>query len=151
GSCSSSATAGVTTVTCPFGTLNSGSSAIVTINVTTPATPGTLTNVAKASYSATDPVSSNDTATTLTVVQPLVCASPGRDGVGSNLTGILNAYYPPANNGTVAAAATSITLGPAAAGGAQTGILPGDLLLIIQMQDAAINVNATTINTGAYG
>lgn len=139
--------AGTTTVTCSFGTLNSGSTAIVAITVATPATPGTLTNTAVASYSGTDPVAGNNTATTLTVVQPLVCASPGRDGTGTNLTGILNAYYPPANNGTVAAAATSIVLGPAAAAGAQTPIAAGDLLLIIQMQDAAIN----STNTGSYG
>ena len=142
GSCS-----GTTTVTCTFGAVNNGTTITVTITVSTPASPGTLTNTATASSTTADPVAGNNSATTLTVVQPLVCASPGRDGPGNTLTGTLNAYYPPANNGTVAAASTSIVLGAAAAAGAQTGIAAGDLLLIIQMQDAAIN----STNTGSYG
>jgi len=59
----------------------------------------------------------------------------------------VNAYYPPANTGTVAAGSKSIVLGAAASGGAQTAIAAGDLLLVIQMQDAAINA----ANTSAYG
>jgi uncharacterized repeat protein (TIGR01451 family) len=142
GSCS-----GAATVTCTFGAVNNGTTITVTVTVSTPASPGTLTNTATVSSTTGDPVAGNNSATTLTVVQPLVCASPGRDGPGNTLTGILNAYYPPANNGTVAAASTSIVLGSAAAAGAQTAISAGDLLLIIQMQDAAIN----STNTGAYG
>ncbi len=142
GSCS-----GTSTVTCTFGAVTNGSTIVVTIAVNTPASPGTLTNTATVSSTTGDPVPGNNAATTLTVVQPLVCASPGRDGAGNTLTGILNAYYPPANNGTVAAASTSIVLGAAAVAGAQTAIASGDLLLIIQMQDAAIN----STNTGAYG
>jgi len=142
GSCS-----GTSTVTCTFGAVNNGTTITVTITVSTPAAPGTLTNTATVSSTTADPVAGNNSATTLTVVQPLVCASPGRDGPGNTLTGILNAYYPPANNGTVAAASTSVVLGAAAAAGAQTAIAAGDLLLVIQMQDAAIN----PINTGAYG
>lgn len=140
GSCS-----GTTTVTCSFGAVTSGTTITVTIAVTTPASPGTLTNTATVSTATTDPVASNNTATTFTVVQPLVCASPGRDGSGGNLTGIVNAYYPATASAT--ARATSIQLGAAAAGGAQAAIAAGDLLLVIQMQDAAIN----STNTGAYG
>jgi uncharacterized repeat protein (TIGR01451 family) len=137
---------GTSTVTCALGTIVSGSSTTVTITVTAPGTATTLTNTATVNSSTTDPVGGNNSATTLTVVQPLVCATPGRDGPGATLTGVVNAFYPP-NTGTLAAGSISVTLGAAAAGGAQTAIAAGDLLLVIQMQDAAIN----STNTGAYG
>jgi uncharacterized repeat protein (TIGR01451 family) len=70
------------------------------------------------------------------------CATPGRDGTAT-LNGVINTYYP--GSGTAAAASTTITLG--AATGAATPIAIGDLVLVIQMQDAAIN----STNTGAYG
>ena len=143
GSCS-----GTSTVTCTLGAITRGPTIIITITVTAPATPTTLTNTSSVTSSTTDPVLANNSVTVLTVVQPLVCASPGRDGSGGTLTGIVNAYYPPASAGTLAAGATSVALGPAAAlPGAQTPIAAGDLLLFIQPQDAAIN----STNTGAYG
>ncbi len=65
-----------------------------------------------------------------------ICATPGKDGSpASPITGVVNTYYPGA--ATVAANATSITLG--AATGASTAITSGDLLIVIQMQDASIN------------
>src|SRR5256885_14635789 len=70
------------------------------------------------------------------------CATPGRDGTAS-LSGIINTYSP--GSASAAAGATTITLG--AATGAATPIAVGDLLLVIQMQDAAID----STNTGAYG
>src|SRR5438093_7010126 len=70
------------------------------------------------------------------------CATPGRDGTAT-LNSVINTYYP--GTLTAAAGATTITLG--AATGAATPIAVGDLVLIIQMQDAAIN----STNTGAYG
>ncbi len=70
------------------------------------------------------------------------CATPGRDGTAS-LSGVINTYYP--GVGTAAAASTTITLG--ATTGATTPIAIGDLVLVIQMQDAAID----STNTGAYG
>lgn len=73
--------------------------------------------------------------------QPL-CGTPGKDGPGGVLTGVVNTYYPGVS---AAAGATSIMLG--AASGALTPISSGDLLLVIQMQDAAID----STNTGAYG
>ncbi len=142
GSCS-----GTSTVTCTLGAIIRGTPITIAITVTAPASPTTLTNTSKVTSSTTDPVLANNMVTVLTVVQPLVCASPGRDGSGGTLTGIVNAYYPPASAGTLAAGATSVALGPAAAGGAQTAIAAGDLLLFIQPQDAAIN----STNTGAYG
>src|ERR1039457_874474 len=72
----------------------------------------------------------------------LVCTTPGKDGVNSTLTGTVNTYYPAtasASSGNV-----SITLGSASG---LTPIASGDLLLVIQMQDADIN----STNTTAYG
>ncbi|HEY2544771.1 MAG TPA: hypothetical protein VGI46_01775, partial [Candidatus Acidoferrum sp.] len=117
----------------------------ITISGTTPATPMTLSNTAVVSSTSTDPVSSNNSVTTLTVVQPLVCATPGNDGTTGALSGVVNAYYPPA--ASAAAGTNSIVLGPAATGSAATNISSGDLVLIIQMQGAQIN----STNTTSYG
>ncbi|MGE5722634.1 MAG: hypothetical protein ACM3YM_09250, partial [Sphingomonadales bacterium] len=70
------------------------------------------------------------------------CATPGRDGTAS-LSGVLNTYYPA--TASVSAGGTSISLG--AATGAMQAIAVGDLLLVIQMQDATIN----TSNNDRYG
>src|SRR2546425_1039176 len=70
------------------------------------------------------------------------CATPGRDGTAS-LTGVINTYYP--GVGTAAAASTTIMLGTAT--GAAAPIAIGDLVLVVQMQDAGID----STNTGAYG
>ena len=70
------------------------------------------------------------------------CATPGRDGTAT-LSGVINTYYP--GTATAAAGTSAIALGPAT--GAATPIAVGDLLLVIQMQDAAIDSS----NTGAYG
>jgi hypothetical protein len=72
-----------------------------------------------------------------------VCATPGKDGPGGSLSGVVNTYYP--GNATVGAGSTIISLG--APTGAVTTITTGDLLLIMQMQDAAIN----STNSDAYG
>ena len=123
-----------------------GATGTIAITVTAPSTAGTLTNTATISLTG-DPNSANNSATSYTVVQPLVCATPGKDGVGGTLTGVVNAYYPPKTAGTLAAGATSVALNAAAASGAQKAISIGDLLLIIQMQAAAINDS----NTSSYG
>ncbi len=75
------------------------------------------------------------------------CATPGKDGPGGTLTGIKNAYYPGTTQTLTAGTSTQIALGAANATGAQTAIANGDLLVIIQMQDATINVT----NTSSYG
>jgi uncharacterized repeat protein (TIGR01451 family) len=138
---------GTTTISCNItAVMTMGSTATITITVTTPSSATTLTNTATASLSG-DPNPNNNSATAYTVVQPLVCATPGKDGAGGNLTGIVNAYYPPSAKGTLTAGATFVALGAAATGGAQTAIAVGDLLLIIQMQDATIN----STNTSSYG
>lgn len=121
-----------------------GATVTITITATAPSVASTLTNTATVSLSG-DPNSLNNSATVITVVQPLVCATPGKDGPGGTLTGVVNAYYPPASTGTLAAGATSVSLG--AASGASHAIAAGDLLLIIQMQGATIN----STNTSSYG
>src|SRR5262249_25640090 len=73
------------------------------------------------------------------------CATPGRDGSGS-LTGVVNGYWP----GTATPAAGRTPLTRRAARGrpaSQTAIASGDLLLVIQMQDA----NIDSSNTDSYG
>jgi uncharacterized repeat protein (TIGR01451 family) len=138
---------GTTTISCSITTaMAMGSAATITITVTTPSSATTLTNTATASL-AGDPNPNNNSATAYTVVQPIACATPGRDGAGGTLTGIVNAYYPPSATGTLASGSVSIALGAAASGGAQKAIAIGDLLLIIQMQDASIN----STDTSSYG
>src|SRR2546421_6667852 len=70
------------------------------------------------------------------------CATPGRDG-SATITGVINTYFP--GSASAGSGPTSITLG--AATGASAPIAVGDLVLVIQMQDAAID----STNTGAYG
>ncbi len=72
-----------------------------------------------------------------------VCAIPGFDGPGGTLSGIVNTYYP--GSATTAAGSTSISVGSPS--GSATAIAAGDLLLVIQMQDAEIN----STNSDAYG
>ncbi|HJR08737.1 MAG TPA: DUF11 domain-containing protein [Pyrinomonadaceae bacterium] len=73
-----------------------------------------------------------------------VCGLPGNDNVAT-LSGVINTYYPGA--GTASANALSIQVGAARIDGAAVPITSGDLLLVIQMQDATINAT----NTTAYG
>ena len=150
-----SCTGGATT-TCSIGALASGATATITITGTTGGTAATLTNSpALSGTSPTDPNSSNDTATVITTVQPLSCATPGNDGAVTSLTGIVNTYFPPANaTESIAAgsATATIALGAANAGGAQTAIAKGDLLLIIQTQGASVNKdNGSDYGDGVNG
>jgi uncharacterized repeat protein (TIGR01451 family) len=138
---------GTTAVTCTLtGTMARGASATITISVTSPSTAGPITNTATVSSSTTDPVAANNSATVITVVQPLVCATPGKDGIGGTLSGVVNTYYRANANGTLAAGANTVTLA-AALPATGTPIAVGDLLLIIQLQDALIN----NTNTSSYG
>lgn len=76
-----------------------------------------------------------------TVSAATVCGKPGQDGVGS-VNGIINTYYAP--TATSAPAGTnSIDLGPSLGSGNQ--INQGDLVVIIQMQDATIDSSDTNL------
>ena len=140
GSCTQTAS-----VVCNLGTLANGASTTVTVVVTSPISPTTLSNTAAVSTSTADPVVGNNSATVATVVQPLSCATPGKDGNGAAITGVVNVYYPPSGATTLAAGSNSVTLGVSR--GAGTAIAIGDLLLIIQMQDATIQ----STNNSSYG
>lgn len=78
-------------------------------------------------------------------VMSQVCGNPGKDGPGGTLTGVVNTYFPATSNAN--AGITSITVGAINFNGAATPVVVGDLLLVIQMQDASINSN----NSSSYG
>ncbi len=138
---------GTATITCSItSAMAEGATATITITGTAPSAAQTLTNTATVSLTG-DPNSANNSATAYTVVQPLACATPGRDGAGGTLSGAVNTYFPPSTSGTLASGFTSVALGAAASSGAQKAIAAGDLVLIIQMQDATIN----DTNTSSYG
>ena len=73
----------------------------------------------------------------------LVCSTS--TPTSGSFSGVVNDYW--SGSGSPAAGATSIALGSRRTGGAGNSINAGDLVLIIQMQDADIN----SANTSAYG
>lgn len=75
-----------------------------------------------------------------------VCAAAGNDGPAS-ISGTVNTYFPGVVGTTVSAGATSIPVAAANINGSATPIAAGDLLLVLQMQDATIN----TTNSANYG
>ncbi|RDC63170.1 putative PE-PGRS family protein PE PGRS46 [Adhaeribacter pallidiroseus] len=74
-----------------------------------------------------------------------VCSTPGKDGVLSGATTIVNTYYPGTASVT-AGANRSIPIGTSV--GSATQITAGDLVLIIQMQGADLN---SAVNDNTYG
>ncbi|MGH7788424.1 MAG: hypothetical protein ACRERC_16260, partial [Candidatus Binatia bacterium] len=89
----------------------------------------------------------SSTATQTPTATP-VCASPGKDGAGGTLSGTINGYWP--GTASVAGGATSLTVG--ARSGAAVTITPGDMLVVIQMQDASIDSsNDSTYGDGSTG
>ena len=74
-----------------------------------------------------------------------LCASPPLSGT-TNVTGVVNTYYP-GTNGTLPAGQASTTVTVGTARGAATPIAVGDLVAVVQMQGADINSS----NTAAYG
>ena len=134
--------AGTGPVTCNLGTMNSGSNATVTV-VATPSAAGSYPNTATVTATESDLNAGNNLYTAVAFVQTKACASPGQNGNGGTLGGVINTYYPATAN--AAAGAKSITV--VASTGAAVPIATNDLLLVIQMQDAAIN----STNTSSYG
>jgi uncharacterized repeat protein (TIGR01451 family) len=132
-----------TTINCTLPTpLASGASATIAVKVATTAA-GFYPNTATITDSGTppDPNTGNNTYVALAPVVSLVC-STGTLAAGGTLTGVVNTYYPGA--ASVTAGATSIPLGTVNGTGT---IALGTELLVIQMQDASINVS----NSVAYG
>ena len=134
--------AGSAPIVCILGTISAGSSATVTV-VATPSTAGSYANTASVVATTPDLNSGNNSSTGTAFSQTNACANPGKNGNGGTLSGVINTYYPATANASVGA--TSITVG--ASRGAAVPIATGDLLLVIQMQDAAIN----STNTYSYG
>jgi len=137
-------------ITCTLpATLASGATATVAVVVTASAS-GTYANTASVKDSGTppDPNTGNNSFTAVATVQSASCANVAQAAPATSpLSGVLNTYYP--GKASVAAGATSISIGAATggSGGAPAAIAAGNLLLVIQMQDASIS----TSNTVAYG
>jgi hypothetical protein len=79
-----------------------------------------------------------------------LCAAPARNG-SATISGVVNTYYTPAEVSVAAGSTTILLTGSAGAGEA---IAAGDLLLVIQMQDATIEDRNNTrygdnVTTGA--
>jgi uncharacterized repeat protein (TIGR01451 family) len=135
--------AGTGPVTCNIGTLAAGAtSPPITITVVANAA-GTVSNVATVTYNGLAKSQSSEAVRTL--AEARICASPGKDGAGGTLSGVKNDYWP--GSTTVAAGAATLTVGGRRAGGLGSNITAGDLLIVMQMQDAAFD----TINDETYG
>ncbi len=140
---------GTAPISCSLGTLASGASATVTV-VGNPTASGGYPNTASVTSGVPDYQMGNNSATGLAFSQANVCTLTPNRSAGGTLTGVVNTYFPGTAN--LASGATSITLGAASATGAQTPIAANDLLLVIQMQDAAISsANDSTYGDGVSG
>jgi uncharacterized repeat protein (TIGR01451 family) len=136
--------AGTGPITCNVGTLGPASSSASFTFTVVANTAGSVANIATVAYNGLATLNNSETVTTL--VEGKVCASPGKDGAGGTLAGIKNDYWP--GTLTPVAGATSMVVGARAAGGAgTTTIAAGDLLIVMQMQDAAFD----TTNDETYG
>ena len=138
GSCS-----GTGPITCPLGTLAGGASATVTV-VASAAQSGSYANTASVTATQPDLNTGNNSYTAIGIVQSNTCATPALLGPGGTLTGVVNTYYPATASVASGTANTTIPVGTPRGGAA---IANGDLLLVMQMQDASIN----STNTSAYG
>jgi uncharacterized repeat protein (TIGR01451 family) len=136
-----SACSGTTTISCSLGTIANNGTATVSV-VAQPTAPGGYPLTASVSASSADLNNSDNSASAVSYSEFTSCATTTVTA-GGNLTGVINTYYP--GTATAAAGSTSITLG--ASTGSGTAISAGDLVLIMQMQDAAINSS----NSSQYG
>jgi len=132
---------GTSTISCNLGSIAKDANATITITAT-PSAPGGYVLSAAVSSSSSDLNNANNSATGVSYSQFTSCATTTTTA-GGNLTGVINTYYP--GTSTAAAGSTSITLGTAT--GSSTAIATGDMVLIMQMQDAAINSS----NSSQYG
>ncbi|MCU1244689.1 MAG: hypothetical protein JWN02_599, partial [Acidobacteria bacterium] len=138
---------GGTTISCTIGTLASDATGTVTVIATAPAA-GTYSNTGTITTGTVDTNAANNSSTVSVVVgssipNPTCNPATANGGAGGTLNGIVNTYFP--GSASIAVAATSVTVG--ASSGAATPISIGDLLMIVQMQDAGIDSN----NDERYG
>ncbi len=135
-------------ITCPLGTLAGGATATVTVIASAAAT-GSYANTAAVTAAQPDFNTGNNSYTAVAVVQTNSCAAPATLGNGAP-AGVVNTYYPATASVTAGTANTTIPLGTAR--GAAATLAAGDLLLVIQMQDASINsTNSTAYGNGSTG
>ncbi|HVI06940.1 MAG TPA: C25 family cysteine peptidase, partial [Candidatus Binatia bacterium] len=123
--------------------------ATIAVTVTT-TTAGSYPSTATVTDSGTppDPNTGNNTYTAVATIQAIACGTVSQATAGTNLTGTLNTYYP--GTASVAAGSTLIPIGTPT--GAGTAIAKGNLLLVIQMQDAGINdTNSVLYGNGSTG
>ncbi len=71
------------------------------------------------------------------VAHAQIIPSPGKDDVGGTITGVVNTYYP--GTGQPNAGDTSLQLGARNPSGSSLTIRAGDLILVMQMQDATLD------------
>ena len=136
--------AGTGPVTCNIGSLAAAAtSAPITITVVANA-PGAVSNVATVSFNGNATANSSETINTL--AESKICANPGKDGAGGVIGGIKNDYWPGSTT-SVATGATTFNVGARAVGAAGNNITTGDLVIVMQMQDAAFD----TTNDETYG
>jgi len=157
---SGSVSGSTVTFTVPGGTLTAGQAVSYTVRFTVPNSIGSSVGGTVSAASTTtngDPVATNNNGTApasqvttaiLASTPSEVCAIPGSSGnLTYSGTQNVNTFYP----GTANAAANQkvVSIGTAVFSGTtgQTPLAAGDLVLIMQMQGAAIN----TSNTNAYG
>ena len=142
---------GTAPITCTLATpMAAGATVTITVPVTASAA-GSYANTAVVSDSNTppDPNTGNNSSTAVATVQSLACGTTSQATAAvTPLTGVLNTYYPGTAN--AAAGAKSISVGTATGAGA--AIATGNLLLVIQMQDASINdSNSVSYGNGSSG
>ena len=147
---------GVTTITFAPTTLTAQQSTTNSISVTAPGTTGSYALTSNYAYPAgavvPDAVAANNTSTLTVTVQGSaniagVCAVPGKDGpvtLDQNIQP--NTYYTGVTATPVTSGTQTITVGTTPTGSA-TRIATGDMLLIMQMQGAAIDIT----NSNKYG
>ncbi len=133
-------------------TLASNGTTSNSITLTAPSS-GSITATSNYTYGSNpvvpDPATANNSATlTTNIAGPssaaAVCATPGKDGPGALTTAGPNTYYP----GTSVTTANSVSIINVGTAVGSTPVAPGDLVLIMQMQDGA---NMLTPNTASYG
>jgi uncharacterized repeat protein (TIGR01451 family)/fimbrial isopeptide formation D2 family protein len=75
------------------------------------------------------------------------CTNPGQDGPAV-LSGLINTYYPGPVGSTVSAGSRSVPIGARDTRGSATEVKAGDLVIVMQMQDADISASATSPSYG---
>ncbi|MFD1873665.1 beta strand repeat-containing protein [Hymenobacter bucti] len=144
-------------------TLAPGNASVNYVSFVMPAGATSFTGQAKSSALEIDNTAANNngTATAANVTTTvgatgaagtvLSCPpTPGKDGTVASLTAAPNTYFLPAANAAAGQRAISLSataLSGTGAANAGTALAPGDLVLIVQMQGAAI----TTANDDTYG